>query len=229
MSKSVGNVIDPFTLAEHYGVDQLRYFFLREVPFGQDGNYSHEAIVSPHQRRSRQRSRQSCAALAVDDRQEPETAWCRAPSALSPTPIAAILAAADGLPEQGARRHGGLRPSHACWPRSGAWWATPTATSPREEPWVKRKTDPERFATVLYVTAEVLRAVAIMAQPVLTRAAGKLLDLLGVDADARTLRPCRGGSNRIVAGHAFARALAHLPALCGTRGRRLQVPGCLTS
>src|SRR5206468_13124951 len=45
MSKSVGNVIDPFTLAEHYGTDQLRYFFLREVPFGQDGNYSHEAIV----------------------------------------------------------------------------------------------------------------------------------------------------------------------------------------
>ena len=45
MSKSVGNVVDPVTLAEHYGADQLRYFFLREVPFGQDGNYSHEAIV----------------------------------------------------------------------------------------------------------------------------------------------------------------------------------------
>src|SRR6516162_2586589 len=46
MSKSVGNVIDPFALAEAYGVDQLRYFLLREVPFGQDGNYSHEAIVA---------------------------------------------------------------------------------------------------------------------------------------------------------------------------------------
>ena len=46
MSKSVGNVIDPFTLADTYGVDQLRYFFMREVPFGQDGNYSHEAIVN---------------------------------------------------------------------------------------------------------------------------------------------------------------------------------------
>ena len=45
MSKSVGNVIDPIALADHYGVDALRYFFLREVPFGQDGNYSHEAIV----------------------------------------------------------------------------------------------------------------------------------------------------------------------------------------
>ena len=46
MSKSVGNVVDPFALADAYGVDPLRYFFLREVPFGQDGNYSHEAIVN---------------------------------------------------------------------------------------------------------------------------------------------------------------------------------------
>src|SRR5438270_2220367 len=46
MSKSVGNVTDPFALADAYGVDQVRYFFLREVPFGQDGNYSHEAIVA---------------------------------------------------------------------------------------------------------------------------------------------------------------------------------------
>src|SRR6202022_5141803 len=46
MSKSVGNVIDPLALAGHYGADQLRYFLLREVPFGQDGTYSHEAIVN---------------------------------------------------------------------------------------------------------------------------------------------------------------------------------------
>ena len=64
MSKSVGNVIDPFALADAYGVDPLRYFLLREVPFGQDGNYSHEAIVASDQCRSRQRSRQPGAALA---------------------------------------------------------------------------------------------------------------------------------------------------------------------
>src|SRR4051795_4023293 len=46
MSKSVGNVVDPFALADAYGVDQFRYFVLREVPFGQDGNYSHDAIVA---------------------------------------------------------------------------------------------------------------------------------------------------------------------------------------
>src|SRR6267142_1249967 len=43
---SVGNVIDPFAMADQYGVDQVRYFFMREVPFGQDGSYNHEAIVA---------------------------------------------------------------------------------------------------------------------------------------------------------------------------------------
>jgi methionyl-tRNA synthetase len=46
MSKSVGNVVDPFDLVKGYGVDQVRYFFLREAAFGQDGTYSHEAIVN---------------------------------------------------------------------------------------------------------------------------------------------------------------------------------------
>ena len=46
MSKSIGNVISPGELVAEYGVDQVRYFFLREVPFGQDGNYSHEAIIA---------------------------------------------------------------------------------------------------------------------------------------------------------------------------------------
>src|SRR3546814_2431955 len=46
MSKSVGNVTDPLELAAAFGVDQLRYFLLREVSFGQDGSYSDEAIVT---------------------------------------------------------------------------------------------------------------------------------------------------------------------------------------
>ncbi len=46
MSKSIGNVVDPLDLARAFGVDALRYFLLREVPFGQDGSYSAEAIVT---------------------------------------------------------------------------------------------------------------------------------------------------------------------------------------
>jgi methionyl-tRNA synthetase len=46
MSKSEGNVVDPVEMAERFGVDSLRYFLLREIPFGQDGSYSDEAIVA---------------------------------------------------------------------------------------------------------------------------------------------------------------------------------------
>ncbi len=46
MSKSIGNVIEPIALTKKYGVDQVRYFLLREVPFGQDGDFSHKALIN---------------------------------------------------------------------------------------------------------------------------------------------------------------------------------------
>lgn len=46
MSKSTGNVVDPFQVADEFGEDVFRYFLLREIPFGQDGDYSHSAIIS---------------------------------------------------------------------------------------------------------------------------------------------------------------------------------------
>ena len=62
-----------------------------------------------------------------------------------------------------------------------------------EEPWLKRKTDPDRMATVLGVAAEVLRILAILAQPFVPAAAAKLLDLLEVAADKRDLASIADG------------------------------------
>jgi methionyl-tRNA synthetase len=62
-----------------------------------------------------------------------------------------------------------------------------------EEPWAKKKTDPKRMETILYVTAEVVRQVAILAAPVTPHAAKKLLDLLGQDDDAHTFKALRAG------------------------------------
>jgi methionyl-tRNA synthetase len=45
MSKSKGNVVDPFILCDRYGVDAIRYFLLREIPFGQDSNFSNEMLI----------------------------------------------------------------------------------------------------------------------------------------------------------------------------------------
>ena len=139
-------------------------------------------------------------------------AWCRAPSEFSPADLA-MLAAADGLPD---KARAAMEDFALHTMLAEIWRVVGDANRyfASEEPWVKRKTDPERFATVLYVTAEVLRAVAIMAQPVLTRAAGKLLDLLGIEADARSSPMWgRGTASRRTA---YCPRPAHLPALCGT-------------
>ena len=182
MSKSVGNVIDPFTLAAHYGVDQLRYFFLREVPFGQDGNYSHEAIVT-----------RINADLANDLGNLAQRSLSmiaknlegKAPQVQNLLPQdEAILALADALPEK--CRH--LMQNFALHQILGEIWRVVAEANryfATEEPWIIRKTDQARFEVILAVTSEVLRAVAIMTQPVMPVACAKLLDLLGVPDSAR--------------------------------------------
>jgi methionyl-tRNA synthetase len=68
-----------------------------------------------------------------------------------------------------------------------------------EAPWALAKTDPARQRTVLYVTAEVVRQVAILAQPVMPDSSARLLDSLGVPADARDFAAL-GDGTRIQAG-----------------------------
>ena len=182
MSKSVGNVIDPMTLADHYGVDPLRYFFLREVPFGQDGNYSHEAIVNRINadlandlgnlaQRSLSMIAKNCGGKVPQSGPRSEA-------------DAAILAAAGALPEK-ARASMADFALHAIL--ADIWRVVADANRyfAGEEPWKLTKTDPARRDAVLYVTAEVLRRVAIMTQPFMPASMGKMLDILGDAADAR--------------------------------------------
>jgi methionyl-tRNA synthetase len=77
-------------------------------------------------------------------------------------------------------------------------------------PWELRKTDPARMATVLYVAAEVLRHVAILAQPVMPGAMGRLLDLLAVPADGRSFAAL-GAGGRIAPGTALPTPSAIFP------------------
>ncbi len=182
MSKSVGNVLDPFNLAEAYGIDQLRYFFLREVPFGQDGSYSHEQIVN-----------RINADLANDFGNLAQRSLSMIAKNLDgalPTPGAftpddtAMLEAADALIGK-AREHMEAFAIHGVLNEVWGVVAEANRYFAAQAPWVLRKTDPARMATVLYVTAEVLRQCAILAQPAIPTAAAKLLDLLAVPPDAR--------------------------------------------
>lgn len=182
MSKSVGNVVDPFTLADQYGVDQLRYFFLREVPFGQDGNYNHEAIVA--------RTNADLANDLGNLAQRSLSMIAKALSGTLPEPGAfsdndkAILAQADAMLDA-AREAMKTQQIHQMLNVVWAVVAEANRYFAGEAPWALAKTDPARQKTVLYVTAEVVRKVAILAQPVTPESASKLLDILGVQANMR--------------------------------------------
>jgi methionyl-tRNA synthetase len=183
MSKSVGNVISPTTLAEHYGVDPLRYFFLREVPFGQDGNYSHEAIVARitadlandlgnlAQRSLSIVARNGAAVPAIDENRLAEA-------------DREMLATTDALLGL-ARVH--MRVFHFHLYIGAVMDAVGAANRyfANAEPWKLAKTDPERMAAVLYVTLETLRVAAILLQPVMPSAMARLLDLLAVAPENR--------------------------------------------
>jgi methionyl-tRNA synthetase len=196
MSKSVGNVIDPFALAKAYGVDPLRYFFLREVPFGQDGNYSHEAIVN--------RINADLANDLGNLAQRSLTMVTRNFSGVLPEPGAlsandeAILAAADAMIGK-AREAMATQQLHQVLNAVWAVVAEANRYFAGEAPWALAKTDPARQGTILYVTAEVLRQIAILALPFTPASADRLLDLLAVPAGERDFS-FLGRQHRIAAG-----------------------------
>ena len=196
MSKSVGNVIDPFALADAYGVDPLRYFFLREVPFGQDGNYSHEAIVA--------RINADLANDLGNLAQRSLTMIAKAFGGRLPDPgpftssDRTILAAADAMIAK-AREAMKTQQLHQVLNLAWAVVADANRYFAGEAPWALAKTDPPRQGTVLYVTAEVLRQVAILSLPFMPVSAAKLLDLLAIPAAERRFAAI-GDSHRIAAG-----------------------------
>jgi methionyl-tRNA synthetase len=182
MSKSVGNVVDPFNLADQYGVDQMRYFFLREVPFGQDGSYNHEAIVA--------RINADLANDLGNLAQRSLSMIAKQYQGVLPEPGAfsdndnAILAQADGMIAL-ARAAMATQQIHQALNAVWAVVAEANRYFAGEAPWALAKTDPARQRTVLYVTAEVVRQIAILAQPAMPQSAGKLLDLLEVPKEER--------------------------------------------
>ncbi len=196
MSKSLGNVVDPVNLVNHFGLDQVRYFFLREVSFGHDGSYSEEAIATRINAdlangignlASRSLSMivkncdgkiPECGELTDADRE--------------------MLASADGLIEI-CREEMNRQAIHKAVTAIIAVVSEADRYFAGQEPWALKKTDPERMATVLYVTAEVVRQIAILLQPIVPDSAAKLLDLVAVPQDARDFARL-GAAGRLAAG-----------------------------
>jgi len=182
MSKSVGNVVDPFAMIEHYGLDQVRYFFLREVPFGQDGSYSHDAIVNRTNadlandlgnlaQRSLSMIAKNCGAVVPA-----RGALADADKAILAMADEALVTARRTMAEQSV--HQALAAIFGVVAEANRYFAG-------QEPWALKKTDPARMETVLHTTAETIRRVALMCQPFMPTSAARLLDLLAVPADER--------------------------------------------
>ena len=176
-SKSLGNVTDPLALAEEVGVDALRYVLMRDVPFGQDGTYSREAIV------------------------------LRANADLSNSfgnlvqrVLSFIVKNCDGavegsVAEQAADSNLRATVRHACQrelPEAfeslafsvgiEAWMRAVFACNQyvdEQAPWGLRKTDPARMERVLVTLCACIRDLAVAIWPVIPAASGKILDFLG--------------------------------------------------
>jgi len=182
ISKRLGNVIDSLELIRKYGLDQVRYFLLREVPFGNDGDFSHRAMVNRINadlanglgnlaQRVLKMINASCGGTVPQ-----------------PGPLTAadegLLAAAHGLL---ARVRGELEQQAFYRALELLWQVIGEGDRyvNEQKPWSLKKTDPARMGTVLYVLAETIRHLAVLIQPFMPQACSRLLDFLAVPDDDR--------------------------------------------
>jgi methionyl-tRNA synthetase len=182
MSKSVGNVVDPFNLISHFGVDQVRHFFLREVSFGQDGSYSEEAIanrinadLADNIGNLAQRSLSMIVKNCDGQIPAPGPFTAEDEALLSHADRTIEICRAEMANQQ---IHKSTAAVFALSSEANGYFAA-------QAPWALAKTDVARMATVLYVTAEVVRQVGIMLQPYVPVSASKLLDLLAIPETER--------------------------------------------
>jgi methionyl-tRNA synthetase len=184
MSKSLGNVIEPRTLVATYGLDQVRYFFMREKPFGADGSMSHAALVSRiNVELANDLGNLAQRSLSLIAR----NLEGKLPAAQALTEDdAVLLAAAGALPEM-MRDRMDRQVFHEALEE--VWKVIRAANGyiDRQAPWALLKTDTVRMAAVLRVLVDTLRPVATVLQPFMPGSMAKLLDQLGVPADARDL------------------------------------------
>ncbi|MFP5328990.1 MAG: methionine--tRNA ligase [Alphaproteobacteria bacterium] len=171
MSKSIGNVVDPIALAERFGVDQLRYFLMREVPFGQDGTYSAEAIVN----RVNAELANSFGNLA----QRTLSMIYKNLDGVIPAPGKAgddleLLSKIDAATAELQSKFEEFAFSVGLEAWMGAVFAC-NAYIDAAAPWALRKTDPERMADVLGTLVVAIRKLAEAVIPVVPASAERLI------------------------------------------------------
>ncbi len=183
MSKSVGNVVDPFALVETFGLDPVRFFLLREITFGADGDFSRKSLIlrlngelANDLGNLAQRSLSLIAKNLGGVLPEPVTA----PSEDDRGLLASVVLLTTLMRGQVERQ--GLNEAI-----EEVWRVVRAANAyiDRQAPWALRRTDFARMSVVLRVLVDVIRGVATMLQPVMPGSMAAMLDQLGVPAEAR--------------------------------------------
>ena len=186
MSKSLGNALDPYELIESYGLDQLRYFLLREVPFGNDGDFSRTAMINRINsdlandygnlcQRVLSMIAKNCGGEVPQPQPGSET---EDDNELNDAAEALLGQVRDNMESQAL--HKALEAIFNVVGLANRYVDS-------QAPWALRKTDPERMGAVLYHLAESIRRLALLTQAFMPAASEKILDQLAVPADSRTL------------------------------------------
>ncbi|MBM3517483.1 MAG: methionine--tRNA ligase [Alphaproteobacteria bacterium] len=207
ISKSLGNIIDPVSLVATYGLDPVRYFLMREVPFGNDGDFSHRAMVLRLNgdlandygnlvQRVLSLVQRHCEARVP----EPATR-ARADEALLGDAHGLLAACRDMIDVQSL---------HAVLIRLWAAIGQANRYIDEQAPWALRTSDPARMRTVLYALLEAIRHYAILTQPFMPVSSGRILDQLGV-ADAARSFAMLGPAGALVPGTALPPPRAVFP------------------
>ena len=184
MSKSVGNVIDPLDLVEKYGVDATRFFLMADVPFGSDGDFSHEKMVYRVNANLSNGLGNLCQRVITLVFKNCGKAIPMEFQSLTEEDEE-LLAKARALREK-AGKEVANQAIHKYAEAMINMVGDANKYIDDMAPWVLKKTDPERMETVLYVLMEVLRRTAILYQPLIPSSANKILDQLSVPTDERT-------------------------------------------
>jgi methionyl-tRNA synthetase len=183
MSKSLGNVVDPIELATIFGVDALRYFFLREVSFGQDGSYSAEAIVTRvNAELANSYGNLAQRTLSFIFKNLVGNLPIEGEENADDTALLALVndACANDVPREFA--------AFAFSQGIEAWMRAVFACNQYidvQAPWALKKTDPVRMAAVLRTLIKAIRDLTLAIQPVIPESVGKMLDQLGIPESGR--------------------------------------------
>jgi methionyl-tRNA synthetase len=182
MSKSVGNVIDPRDLAETFGVDALRFFLMREITFGSDGDYSRSSLIRRlNGELANDLGNLAQRTLSFIAKNAGAAVPKRGEATEADAALAGFIADLPGQVRAFIDRQAFNDALEAIWHAIRAG----NAYIDQQAPWALRKTDTVRMETVLARLIDLLRVVSTLLQPFMPDSMSRMLDQLGVPADAR--------------------------------------------